>query len=98
MSEDDEAIRRAAALPPPSIGEAVSFHVVRVLERKLPGFLDLMCESARDKTTVANVIALHGKTGDRDWETPFEGAEIRIESAASMIRAETAAAVPPANK
>jgi hypothetical protein len=90
MSEDDP-IRRAAALPPPTTTDVILLHVLAELVREKPKRLERICARARDKAAGANVRALHGARDNPEWIAAFEGAEIRLDSVAEMIRRD----VPP---
>lgn len=97
MSEDDR-IRRAAALPPPTLAEAILLPVVT--ELVATGLLDIdsVCARAKDKAAIANVLALHGASDSESWKAAFLAAEIRLDSVAAMIRADVPAKPPKAGK
>lgn len=93
MSEQNDPIRRSTALGPPTRSEVIAFHILRVLRRRKPKWFEEVMESSRDRVAAANVRRLHDAEGEPDWERPFAEAEIRLESVAAMLSAETTA--PP---
>lgn len=98
MPERDELIRRADALPPPTLGEVALFHWIAVLGREDPSRLDELVERARNKALHAAITHLHGQAENPEWAKAFVDAEIRISSAVEMLRMEMEASPPKRSK
>jgi hypothetical protein len=85
MTEEDP-IRRASRLGPPSVAEVALLHLLLVLVAEKPKRLERLLARARDKAAAAKVRRLHEAENDGQWEEAFAMAAIRLESVAAMIR------------